>query len=64
VRTGGSIPIVADFAAKGIPTIVTGFTLPDDPIHAPNESIWERGLQLGYASGHEMLTAPAALRDQ
>jgi acetylornithine deacetylase/succinyl-diaminopimelate desuccinylase-like protein len=64
VRSGGSIPIVADFAAKGIPAIVTGFTLPDDPIHAPNESIWERGLELGYASGREMLIALAALRDQ
>jgi acetylornithine deacetylase/succinyl-diaminopimelate desuccinylase-like protein len=63
-RTGGSIPIVADFAAKGIPAIVTGFTLPDDPIHAPNESIWERGLELGYAAAREMLTALAALGDQ
>jgi acetylornithine deacetylase/succinyl-diaminopimelate desuccinylase-like protein len=63
-RSGGSIPIVADFAAKGIPAIVTGFTLPDDPIHAPNESIWERGLELGYAAGREMLIGLAALRDQ
>ncbi|HWI73371.1 MAG TPA: M20/M25/M40 family metallo-hydrolase [Baekduia sp.] len=64
VRSGGSIPIVADFAAKGIPAIVTGFTLPDDPIHAPNESIWRRGLDLGYQSGRELLTGLAALRDQ
>jgi len=64
VRSGGSIPIVADFAAKGIPAIVTGFTLPDDPIHAPNESIWERGLELGYAAGREMLIGLAALGDQ
>jgi acetylornithine deacetylase/succinyl-diaminopimelate desuccinylase-like protein len=64
VRSGGSIPIVADFAAKGIPAIVTGFTLPDDPIHAPNESIWERGLELGYAAGREMLIGLAALKDQ
>ena len=63
-RSGGSIPIVADFAAKGIPAIVTGFTLPDDPIHAPNESIWERGLELGYAAGREMLVGLAALADQ
>jgi acetylornithine deacetylase/succinyl-diaminopimelate desuccinylase-like protein len=64
VRSGGSIPIVADFAAKGIPTIVTGFTLPDDAFHAPNESLWERGLELGYASAREMLTGLAALADQ
>ncbi|MCW2994189.1 MAG: family dipeptidase [Conexibacter sp.] len=64
VRSGGSIPIVADFAAKGIPAIVTGFTLPDDPIHAPNESMWERGLELGYRSGRELLTGLADLRSQ
>jgi len=64
VRSGGSIPIVADFAAKGIPAIVTGFTLPDDPIHAPNESMWERGLDLGYRSGRELLTGLADLKSQ
>src|SRR4051794_17174057 len=47
VRSGGSIPIVADLSAKGIPTIVTGFVLPDDPFHAPNESFSLRGLELG-----------------
>src|SRR6202030_1601248 len=38
VRSGGSIPVVAEFAARGIPTVVSGFGLPDDDIHAPNES--------------------------
>jgi acetylornithine deacetylase/succinyl-diaminopimelate desuccinylase-like protein len=61
-RSGGSIPIVADFGAKGIPTIVTGFVLPDDPFHAPNESISLRGLELGEASARELLTGLAALR--
>ena len=64
VRSGGSIPIVADFGAKGIPTIVTGFTLPDDAFHAPNESIWLRGLELGYQSGRELLTGLADLKSQ
>jgi acetylornithine deacetylase/succinyl-diaminopimelate desuccinylase-like protein len=64
VRSGGSIPIVADFGAKGIPTIVTGFVLPDDPFHAPNESFSLRGLELGYKSGRELLTGLAGLRDQ
>ena len=39
MRSGGSIPVVAEFAARGIPTIVSGFGLPDDDIHAPNESL-------------------------
>jgi acetylornithine deacetylase/succinyl-diaminopimelate desuccinylase-like protein len=63
VRSGGSIPIVADFGAKGIPTIVTGFVLPDDPFHAPNESFSLRGLELGEKSGRELLRGFAALAD-
>jgi acetylornithine deacetylase/succinyl-diaminopimelate desuccinylase-like protein len=63
VRSGGSIPIVADFGAKGIPTIVTGFVLPDDPFHAPNESFSLRGLALGEQSARELLLGLAALGD-
>jgi acetylornithine deacetylase/succinyl-diaminopimelate desuccinylase-like protein len=63
VRSGGSIPIVADFAAKGIPTIVTGFVLPDDPFHAPNESFSLRGLELGERSARALLLALADVRE-
>jgi acetylornithine deacetylase/succinyl-diaminopimelate desuccinylase-like protein len=63
VRSGGSIPFVADLSEKGIPTIVTGFTLPDDPFHAPNESFSLRGLELGEAAARELLKALAGLRD-
>jgi acetylornithine deacetylase/succinyl-diaminopimelate desuccinylase-like protein len=38
VRSGGSIPIVGDFARHlHIPTILMGFGLPDDGLHSPNE---------------------------
>jgi acetylornithine deacetylase/succinyl-diaminopimelate desuccinylase-like protein len=38
VRGGGSIPIVGDFARQlGVPTVMMGFGLPDDNLHAPNE---------------------------
>ena len=61
VRSGGSIPVVAEFAARGIPTIVSGFGLPDDDIHAPNESYRLRSLELGEAAARELLLALAAL---
>ncbi|MGZ4394006.1 MAG: M20/M25/M40 family metallo-hydrolase, partial [Gaiellaceae bacterium] len=39
VRSGGSLPIVPALAGRGIPTVVTGFDLPDGNIHAPNERL-------------------------
>ncbi|MFZ1083860.1 MAG: dipeptidase, partial [Terracidiphilus sp.] len=37
IRSGGSIPIVGDFDRHlGIPSVMMGFGLPDDNIHAPN----------------------------
>ena len=61
IRSGGSIPVVAEFAAREIPTIVSGFTLPDDAFHAPDESFLVANLELGERAGRELLTALAAL---
>jgi acetylornithine deacetylase/succinyl-diaminopimelate desuccinylase-like protein len=61
LRSGGSIPVVADFAAAGIPTIVSGFSLPDDAFHAPDESYRLRSLELGEAASRELLQALAGL---
>ena len=38
VRTGGSIPILAALAQRGIPTVLSGFALDADGIHGPDES--------------------------
>ena len=61
IRSGGSIPVVAEFAAREIPTIVSGFTLPDDAFHAPDESFLVANLELGERAGRELLKALAAL---
>lgn len=61
IRSGGSIPVVADFAAAGIPVIVTGFGLADDEIHAPNESFTFAHLDLSERCARELLQALAAL---
>lgn len=47
VRSGGTLPIVAALADKGIPTIISGFSLPDANIHAPNENLPARYVPLG-----------------
>lgn len=50
VRGGGSIPIIADFGKElGLPTVMMGFGLPDDNLHAPNEKFnlgnFHRGIE-------------------
>jgi acetylornithine deacetylase/succinyl-diaminopimelate desuccinylase-like protein len=40
-RSGGSIPIVGEFQRHlGIPSVMMGFGLPDDNLHAPNEKLY------------------------
>ncbi|MSV30742.1 MAG: dipeptidase [Bryobacterales bacterium] len=40
IRSGGSIPIVGLFDSHlGIPSVMMGFGLPDDNLHAPNEKL-------------------------
>jgi acetylornithine deacetylase/succinyl-diaminopimelate desuccinylase-like protein len=49
-REGGSIPVVGQMQSLlGIESVLTGFGLPDDNLHAPNEKMhlptWYRGIE-------------------
>lgn len=57
VRSGGSIPVVAALAMRGIPTVLTGFGLPDDAIHAPDEHLRFAHLETGTRAAMEILRA-------
>jgi acetylornithine deacetylase/succinyl-diaminopimelate desuccinylase-like protein len=57
VRSGGTIPILAAFAERGIQTIVSGFALPEDQIHAPNESYRLESIELNERTSYELLKA-------
>ena len=51
IRSGGSIPIVGDFDRHlGVPSVMMGFGLPDDNIHAPNEKFHLKNFELGIDS--------------
>ncbi len=40
IRTGGSVPVVAEFTRRlGLPAVVTGWALPDAGLHSPNEKL-------------------------
>jgi acetylornithine deacetylase/succinyl-diaminopimelate desuccinylase-like protein len=62
VRSGGTIPILAAFAERGIQTIVSGFALPEDAIHAPNESFRLESLELGERTARALLEDLATLK--
>jgi len=49
-REGGSVPVVGDIQKiLGADSVLTGFGLPDDHIHSPNERLhlptWQRGIE-------------------
>jgi len=51
IRSGGSIPIVGDFDRHlGLSSVMMGFGLPDDNIHAPNEKFKLQNFELGIRS--------------
>ena len=61
IRSGGTLPIVPALSDKGIPTIITGFGLPDAQVHSPNERLLAEYVPLGIAAARELYRTFAAL---
>jgi len=54
IRVGGSLPVMAALETKGIPTILTGFDLPEGNIHSPNERFRVEHVALGIETAKEL----------
>jgi acetylornithine deacetylase/succinyl-diaminopimelate desuccinylase-like protein len=61
VRVGGTLPIYPALAAKGIPTIGTGFALRESNVHSPNERLRVEDVDRGVAAASELYRSLAAL---
>ena len=61
IRVGGTLPIVPALANKEIPTIITGFDLPEGNIHSPNERLRVEHIPLAVEAAKELFRAFAEL---
>jgi len=55
MRGGGSIPIFPALVNRGIPTIITGFDVPEGNIHSPNERLAVDLLAAGIVTAESLL---------
>jgi acetylornithine deacetylase/succinyl-diaminopimelate desuccinylase-like protein len=60
-RTGGAIPLVSALAARGVPTILTGFALNESNVHSPDERLVADYLPLGVDATCELFRRLSAL---
>ena len=61
LRVGGSLPVMSALEEKGVPTILTGFDLPEGNIHSPNERFRVEHIALGVATAKELYVSLAGL---
>jgi acetylornithine deacetylase/succinyl-diaminopimelate desuccinylase-like protein len=61
LRVGGSLPVMSALEAKEVPTILTGFDLPQGNIHSPNERFRVEHIPLGVRAAQELYRAFADL---
>ncbi|HTI34994.1 MAG TPA: M20/M25/M40 family metallo-hydrolase [Miltoncostaea sp.] len=63
VRIGGTLPVVAVLVGRGIPTVLTGFGMPTDRIHAPDEHLRHEHLEIGTRAAMGILRALGGIRE-
>jgi acetylornithine deacetylase/succinyl-diaminopimelate desuccinylase-like protein len=57
VRAGGTIPMMPALADRGVPTVMTGFALPESNVHSPNEKFLVEYFDKGVDAAAELYTA-------
>ena len=57
IRSGGTLPIVPALADRGVPTIITGFDLPEGNVHSPNERLLVEHVPLGVEAARQLFLA-------
>jgi acetylornithine deacetylase/succinyl-diaminopimelate desuccinylase-like protein len=62
VRAGGTLPIAAALARRGLPTVMAGLALPDSHTHSPNERMLLETFPLGVEAARETYRGLAALQ--
>jgi acetylornithine deacetylase/succinyl-diaminopimelate desuccinylase-like protein len=60
VRAGGTLPILASLARRGIPTVMAGLALPESHTHSPNERMLLETFPLGVDAARETYQALGA----
>ncbi len=61
VRAGGTLPIFPALEAKGIPTVGTGFALPESAVHSPNERMRVEDIPRAIEAAQELFRSWGAL---
>ena len=61
VRAGGTLPVLAALARRGVPTVMAGLALPDSHTHSPNERMLLETFPLGVAAARETYRALGTL---
>ena len=60
-RAGGTLPIMPALGDAGIPTVLTGFGLPESNVHSPNEKVLVRYFDAGVDTAAALYPAFAEL---